>query len=178
MARGVALFCVAFHTMKRGFEPACTLLTKSLFLPLPDFGELSFSFQFGKTLWKSSQAVVVPSGMECPESCAIRPLEDKRQMPVPGGGGGGWRVPSSVTDGATEYRLPPDEPAACMVRGQAVHDALFSGGRGSEPLIACRYGGRRTADIRRLGESSKNVAHRQVGTAMRTCRPAWSRALG
>ena len=71
MVRDVAIFCVAFHAMKRGFELSVAVASQVLQMSR---GEgFIFNLFFGKTLRESSQAVVVRRSVECREICAWRP---------------------------------------------------------------------------------------------------------
>ena len=63
MTRDVAIFCVAFHTMKRGFE--LSVAVASQVLQMSGGESFIFNFLFGKTLRNSSQAVVVKKNLDC-----------------------------------------------------------------------------------------------------------------
>ena len=71
IARDIALFALAFHTMRRGFDISNTL--GSHILRLPDSAGLIVNFQFGKTLRVSAkEAVVVMADVDSPTTCAFR----------------------------------------------------------------------------------------------------------
>ena len=77
MVRDVAIFCVAFHTMKRGFELSVALASQVLQMSR---GEgFIFNFLFGKTLRESSQAVVVRRNVECRDICAVAAMVEYQQ---------------------------------------------------------------------------------------------------
>ena len=57
ITRDVALFSLAFYSMRRGFNLSFTL--GSQVLRLPESAGLVLNFHFGKTLQKSMEAVVV-----------------------------------------------------------------------------------------------------------------------
>ena len=69
MTRDVAIFCVAFHTMKRGFE--LSVAVASQVLQMSGGESFIFNFLFGKTLRNSSHAVVVKKNLDCREICAV-----------------------------------------------------------------------------------------------------------
>ncbi|CAM9716960.1 unnamed protein product, partial [Laminaria digitata] len=60
--RDVAMFCVALHAMKRGFEPSVAIASQVLEIT----GGIS-NFLFGKTLRSSSQAVMLRKNLDCRE---------------------------------------------------------------------------------------------------------------
>ncbi|CAN0189078.1 unnamed protein product, partial [Laminaria digitata] len=67
MIRDVAIFCLAFHSMKRGFELSAAVASQVL--QMSEGEEFIFNFLFGKTLRSSSQAVVVRRNLDC--RCAV-----------------------------------------------------------------------------------------------------------
>ena len=70
ITRDIALYSLAFASMRRGHDLSFT--KGSQILRLPECRGLIFNFQFGKTLRKSSEAVVVLADKECPQICAFR----------------------------------------------------------------------------------------------------------
>ena len=64
MIRDVAVFFVAYHNMKRGFELLVAVAAQVLQMP----GGGVFDFLFGNTPRKSSQAVGARRNMDCPRS--------------------------------------------------------------------------------------------------------------
>lgn len=78
VTRDVALFCAAFHTMRRGFDLPHTLASRVVQLP---HGEgLIFNFHFGKTLRSAAaEAVAVRRDHECPEICPVRAVREYHQ---------------------------------------------------------------------------------------------------
>lgn len=70
ITRDVALYTLAFFTLRRGYDLSFTL--GSQVLRLPESKGLIFNFQFGKTLRASTEAVVVLTDKECPSICAYR----------------------------------------------------------------------------------------------------------
>ncbi|CAN0059809.1 unnamed protein product, partial [Laminaria digitata] len=64
-------FASLFASMRRGHDLSFTKGSQVLRLPDSSKG-LVFNFQFGKTLRKSSEAVVVLADKECPQICAFR----------------------------------------------------------------------------------------------------------
>ena len=69
MIREVAIICVVFHTIKRGFELSVEVASQVLQMS----GGEGFIFKslFGKTLRNSSQAIVVKTNLDCREICAV-----------------------------------------------------------------------------------------------------------
>ena len=68
----MAIFCVVFHTMKRGFELSVAVALQVLQMA---GGEgFTFKFLFGMTLRSSSQAMVVRKNLDCREICAVAAL--------------------------------------------------------------------------------------------------------
>ena len=77
MLRDVAIFCVAFHTMKRGFKLPVAVAAHVMQM---SGGEgFFFNFLFGKNLRESSQAVVVRRNTDCREICAVAAMIEYRQ---------------------------------------------------------------------------------------------------
>ena len=77
MVRDVMIFCVAFNTMKRGFELSVALASQVLQMSR---GEgFIFNFLFSKLLRESSQTVVVRRNVECREICAVAAMVECRQ---------------------------------------------------------------------------------------------------
>ena len=70
ITRDIALYSLAFASMRRGHDLSFT--KGSQVLRLPQSRGLIFNFQFGKTLRKSREAVVVLADNECPQICAFR----------------------------------------------------------------------------------------------------------
>ena len=70
LTRDIALFALAFYSMRRGYDLPFTL--GSHILKLPNSSGLIFNFQFGKTLKASSVAVVMLADRDCPVVCAFR----------------------------------------------------------------------------------------------------------
>ena len=70
LTRDIALFSLAFYSMRRGYDLSFTL--GSQILKLPNSRSLIFNFQFGKMLRASSEAVVVLADRDCPAVCAFR----------------------------------------------------------------------------------------------------------
>eukprot|EP00752_Nemacystus_decipiens_P007886 g7046.t1 len=68
--RDIALFSLAFYTMRRGFDLSCTL--GSQVLQLPESAGMIYNFQFGKTLRKSVDSVVVLADRANHRICAFR----------------------------------------------------------------------------------------------------------
>ena len=77
MIRDVAIFCVAFHTMKRGFE--LSVAVASQVLQMSGGEGFIFNFLFGKTLRNSSQAVVGKKNLDCREICAVAAMVEYQQ---------------------------------------------------------------------------------------------------
>ena len=69
MSRDVAIFCLASHPVKRGFELSVTVASQVLQMTGGE-GFIS-NFLFGKTLRSSSQAVGVRKTLDCHEICAV-----------------------------------------------------------------------------------------------------------
>ena len=70
LTRDIALFSLAFASMRRGHDLSFTMGSQVLRLPA---GEgLVFNFQFGKSLRASVDAVVVGPDVACPSICAVR----------------------------------------------------------------------------------------------------------
>ena len=76
MIREVVIFCVAFHTMKRGFE--LSVAVASQMLQMSGGEGLIFNFLFGKTLRNSSDAVVVKN-LDFREICAVAAMVEYQQ---------------------------------------------------------------------------------------------------
>ena len=74
ITRDVALFSLAFESMRRGYDLSFT--TGSQVLRLPESAGLIFNFQFGKTLRRSVEVVVVLAHNEFPQTCAFRGVMD------------------------------------------------------------------------------------------------------
>ena len=70
ITRDIALFSLAFYSMRRGFDLSFTLASRVLILP--ESAGLVFNFLFGKTLRKSVEAVMVLANVENPQTCALR----------------------------------------------------------------------------------------------------------
>ena len=70
LTRDIALFSLAFYSMRRGYDLSFTL--GSQILKLPNSRGLIFNFQFGKTLRASNEAVVVLADRGFPAICAFR----------------------------------------------------------------------------------------------------------
>ena len=70
LTRDIALFSLAFASMRRGHDLSFTM--GSQVLRLPAEAGLIFNFQFGKTLRASVDAVVVGPDVACPFICAVR----------------------------------------------------------------------------------------------------------
>ena len=62
IARDIALFSLAFESIRRGYDLSDTM--GSIVLRLPESVGLTFNFQFEKTFWRSAEAVVVLAGKE------------------------------------------------------------------------------------------------------------------
>ena len=77
MIRDVAIFCVAFHTTKRGFELSVAVASQVWQMSGGE-GFIS-NFLFGKTLQNSSHAVVVKKNQDCPEICAVATMVEYQQ---------------------------------------------------------------------------------------------------
>jgi len=73
LTRDIALYSLAFFSMRRGYDLSFTL--GSQILKLPGSKGLIFNFQFGKTLRASSEAVVVLADRDCPAICAFRAVK-------------------------------------------------------------------------------------------------------
>ena len=69
LTRDVALFSLAFASMRRGHDLSFTMGSQVLRLPAGQ--GLIFNFQFGKTLRDSVDAVVVRPDVACPSICAV-----------------------------------------------------------------------------------------------------------
>lgn len=69
LTRDVALFALAFASMRRGHDLTFTL--GSQVLRLPEAQGLIFNFHFGKTLRDSTDAVLVSPDVACPSICAV-----------------------------------------------------------------------------------------------------------
>ena len=63
----IALFSLAFYSMRRGFDLSFTLASRVL--RLPESVGLVFNFLRGKILRKSVEAVVVSADAENPQTC-------------------------------------------------------------------------------------------------------------
>ena len=98
--RDVAIFSLAFHTMKRGFELSVAAATQVLQMGGKGF---IFNFLFGKTLRNSSQAVVVRKNLDCCEICAVAAVMEYQQtaesMPWSLAEGSGLLFPSVLEGG-------------------------------------------------------------------------------
>lgn len=70
LTRDIALYTLAFASMRRGYDLSFTL--GSQILRLPESRGLIFNFHFGKTLRESAEAVVVRPDSQCPAVCALR----------------------------------------------------------------------------------------------------------
>ena len=69
----MAIFCVVFHTMERGFELSVEVASRVLQMA---GGEgFTFNFMFGKTLRSSSQAVY----LDCRKSCGVAAVVEYQQ---------------------------------------------------------------------------------------------------
>ncbi|CAM9728164.1 unnamed protein product [Pylaiella littoralis] len=110
MTRDVAVFCLAFHTMKRGFDLSVAVAAKVLRL---QGGEgFIFNFLFGKTLRSSSQAVVVKKNLDCRAICAVAAMLAYQQAATSLqwslGEGAGFLFPTVRDDGTKgEVALTP-----------------------------------------------------------------------
>lgn len=69
MNQDVAIVCVAFHTITRGFE--LSVAVASQLLPMTGGDGFISSILFGKTLRSTSQAVVGRENLDCREICAV-----------------------------------------------------------------------------------------------------------
>ena len=78
MIRDAAIFCAAFHTMKRGFE--LSVAVASQVLQMAGGEGFIFNLLFGKTLRSSSQAVVVRHNLDCRELCAVAAVVEYQQV--------------------------------------------------------------------------------------------------
>ena len=74
ITRDIALFALAFDSMRRGYDLSFTM--GSQVLRLPESAGLIFNFLFGKTLRRSTEAVVVLADKECPQVCAFRAVTE------------------------------------------------------------------------------------------------------
>ena len=70
LTRDIALFSLAFYSMRRGYDLSFAL--GSQIMKLPNSRGLIFNLQFGKTLRASSEAVVVLADRDCSAVCAFR----------------------------------------------------------------------------------------------------------
>ena len=77
MVRDVAISCVAFHTMKRGFELSVAVAAQVM--QMPGGKGFIFNFLFGKNIRETSQAVVVRRNTDCREFCAVAAMIEYRQ---------------------------------------------------------------------------------------------------
>ena len=69
----MAIFCVVFHTMERGFELSVEVASRVLQMA---GGEgFTFNFMFGKTLRSSSQAVY----LDCRKICGVAAVVEYQQ---------------------------------------------------------------------------------------------------
>lgn len=68
--RDIALFLAAFRTIPCTFDLACSIAAQVL--RLPDKRGVIFNFQVGKTLRRSSHAVVATRDSQCNELCAVQ----------------------------------------------------------------------------------------------------------
>ena len=75
LTRDIALYSLAFASMRRGFDLSFTL--GSQVLRLPDSRGFVFNFQFGKTLRAASkESVVIQPDKESPSICAVRAVDE------------------------------------------------------------------------------------------------------
>lgn len=70
ITRDIGLYSLAFYTMRRGFDLSCTL--GSQVLQLPDSAGMIYNFNFGKTLRKSVDSIVVRADPDNHRICAFR----------------------------------------------------------------------------------------------------------
>ena len=77
MIRDVAIFCVAFHTMKRGFE--LSVAVASQVLQMSGGEGFVFNFLFGKRLRSSSHAIVIKKNLDFREICAVAAMVEYQQ---------------------------------------------------------------------------------------------------
>lgn len=110
MSRDIAIFCLAFHTMKRGFE--LSVAVASQVMQMRDGEGFILNFLFGKTLRSSSQAVVVRKNLDCREICAVAAMLAYKQaaasMQWSLGDGVGFLFPTVLEDGTKgELALTP-----------------------------------------------------------------------
>ena len=150
VTRDIAVFCVAFHTMKRGLDLARTLGTE--LLRLPDHKGLVFNFQFGKLLRASSQAVVVRQDEDCPETCPIRAMweyttaasEAQWDMSVghifPAVKADGGRCRLSVTEAQMTASLQAHARLAGLAETRYTMQSFRVGGSGSQHLAGTAVG--------------------------------------
>ncbi|CAN0075198.1 unnamed protein product, partial [Laminaria digitata] len=73
MIRDVAIFCLAFHTMKRGFELSVAVVSQVL--QMSEGEGFIFNFLFGKTL----RTVVVRRNLDCREISAVAAMVEYQQ---------------------------------------------------------------------------------------------------
>ena len=74
LARGLALFTVAFETPKRGNELSRTLIQR--ILRLPDLSGFFFNFQWGKTMKDGADHhISVPYNHECLATCPVTAVD-------------------------------------------------------------------------------------------------------
>ena len=69
----MAIFCVVFHTMKRGFELSVAVASRVLQMARDE--GFTLNFLFGKTLGRSSQAVY----LDCREICVVAAVVEHQQ---------------------------------------------------------------------------------------------------
>ena len=74
ITRDIALFSLAFDSMRRGYDPPFTL--DSQVMRLSESAGLIFNFLFGKTWRRSTEVVVVLADKECPQVCAFRAVAE------------------------------------------------------------------------------------------------------
>ena len=70
IARNIAVFQLAFYSMRRGFDLSFTLASRVLRLPVS--AGLAFKVHFGETLRKSVEVEVVLADAENLQTCAFR----------------------------------------------------------------------------------------------------------
>ncbi|CAN0147179.1 unnamed protein product, partial [Laminaria digitata] len=95
--RDVAIFCLAFHTMKRGFELSVAVVSQVL--QMSEGEGFIFNFLFGKTIRTSSQAVVVRRNLDCREICAVAAMVEYQQATESLHWGQGFLFPSVLESG-------------------------------------------------------------------------------
>ena len=120
VTRDIAIFCVAFHTMKRGSELSVALAAQVMQL---DGGRgYIINFLFGKTLRASEkQAVVISKNTDCREICAVAAIVEYQQaiesMQWDLTSGGGFLFPGVHPDGSKRHTAVAPEQMTANLQG-------------------------------------------------------------